>query len=262
MRRSAGLDLPRVIGHRGAAGHAPENTLASFARAAELGVRWVEFDARLTRDGHVVVFHDETLERTTGGAGRVDGTDLADLKRLDAGGWFGAEFRGERIPTLAEAVAILRDLGLGANVEMKSTPGRERETGAAVARVLDAEWPGGCAASLLLSSFDADALAAAAAAAPDIARAYLVNRIPRDWRSRLDSLACASLHCLHRRLSRRAAEGVREAGYALRCFTVNDPARAALLFEWGVGSVFSDYPDRLGDLSWSGPAAERPSTPP
>jgi glycerophosphoryl diester phosphodiesterase len=103
--------VPRVIGHRGAAGHAPENTLASFAKAAALGVRWVEFDVRLTGDGALVVFHDDTLERTTDGSGRVTDSTWAQINKLDAGAWFGRAFAGERVPALEDALTELERLG-------------------------------------------------------------------------------------------------------------------------------------------------------
>jgi len=109
---------PRVIGHRGACGHAPENTLASFRKAAELGVRWVEFDAALSSDGEIVLFHDDTLKRTTGRAGRLAETTWADLQGLDAGSWFSEDFAGEPIPTLRQAFQLLADLGLGAVIKL------------------------------------------------------------------------------------------------------------------------------------------------
>ncbi len=99
--------LPRVMGHRGAAAQAPENTLAGLRRAAELGARWVEFDVRLTGDGVPVLFHDDLLKRTTGAAGAMATTDYDSVARLDAGAWFGAAFAGEPVPSLEAAVALL-----------------------------------------------------------------------------------------------------------------------------------------------------------
>src|SRR5919202_3540380 len=87
----------KVVGHRGAMGHCPENTLASFARALELGADWIECDVHLSRDGVPVVIHDETLDRTTDGHGLVAEHTLAELKQLDAGAWFGAAYAGQRI---------------------------------------------------------------------------------------------------------------------------------------------------------------------
>src|SRR5918912_617430 len=111
-----------VVGHRGAMGHCPENTLASFERGLDLGADWVELDVHLSRDGALVVIHDETLERTTNGAGLVKDHDLAELRRLDAGAWFGPEFAGQRLPTLDEALAWAVRRGLVLDVELKNGP--------------------------------------------------------------------------------------------------------------------------------------------
>jgi len=236
--------LPRVIGHRGAAGHAPENTLAAIRAAAALGVAWVEFDTMLTRDGRVILFHDDALKRITGAPGMTAETDLAAFRRLEAGAWYGKRFKGEPIPTLEQAIVVLAELGLGANVEIKPTPGREAETGTAVARVLAERWPA-CLPPPLLSSFKTEALGAARDAAPHIERALLVFKAPRDWRARLVGLGCTALHCRHEDLTSTRARAVVRAGFFLRCFTVNEPLRAKALYAWGVDGVFSDYPDRL-----------------
>ncbi len=236
--------LPRVIGHRGAAGHAPENTLAGIRKAAELGAQWVEFDTMLSRDGHVILFHDDALKRITGARGLTADTDLADLQRLDAGAWFGREFKGEPIPTLDQALALLAELGLGANVEIKPTPGREAETGRAVAQALAERWPADLPPPLI-SSFKTEALVAAREAATGIERALLVFKVPKDWRAQLEGLACTALHCRAEDLTSTAAADVTGAGFFLRCYTVNEPLRAKALFAWGVDGVVSDYPDRL-----------------
>ncbi len=241
---NGGLDLPRVIGHRGAAGHAPENTLASLRRAAELGARWVEFDVALTRDGEPVLLHDETVDRTTDGKGRLAALSLGELQQLDAGSWHSKDSAGERVPTLMETLTLLQSLGLGANIEIKPTAGREAETGAVVAKRIAAAWP----VSLpppLLSSFKIGSLAAARDAAPAIARGYLLSRLGRGWQKEAAALGCVSVHCNHRHLDRQAAAEVRQAGYRLLAYTVNDATRGRQLFDWGVDAVFTDYPDRL-----------------
>lgn len=238
------LALPRVIGHRGAAGHAPENTLASLRRAAELGARWVEFDVALTREGEPVLLHDETVDRTTSGKGKLAAMSLGELQQLDAGAWHSEAMAGERVPTLMEAIALLQSLGLGANIEIKPTPGREAETGAVVAKRVAAAWPSSLPPPLF-SSFNSEALAAARDAAPAIARGYLSSRLSRGWQKEAAALGCVSIHCNHRPLDRKTASEVRQAGYLLLAYTVNDAARGRQLFEWGVEAVFTDYPDRL-----------------
>lgn len=236
--------VPRVIGHRGAAGHAPENTLAALKIAASLGVRWVEFDVKLAASGGPVLFHDETLERTTDGKGKVAETSLARLRELDAGAWYQARFRGERIPTLEEALVVLARFDLGANVEIKPCPGRERETGETVARALKSLWPGRLPAPLI-SSFHAGALAQAAAAAPEFPRALIFREVPENWRALAEETGATSIHCNHQFLDRARVAGLRGAGYAVRAYTVNDVRAAAQLFSWGVESVFTDYPERI-----------------
>ena len=108
--------LAEVVGHRGAAADAPENTLPAFVRAAEQGAAMVEFDAKLTADGAVILMHDDTLERTTSGRGAVATTPLAAIQALDAGAWFGPAWRGTKVPTLEQAVhgfAEARGLKMG-----------------------------------------------------------------------------------------------------------------------------------------------------
>ena len=111
---------PLNFGHRGASALAPENTLTSFQKAREAGADGVELDVMLSADGEVVVRHDYELDRTTSGRGRVRDRTLAELKALDAGAWFGAQFAGERIPTLRE-VCAWADQDMLLNIELKTT---------------------------------------------------------------------------------------------------------------------------------------------
>ena len=238
------MNLPRVIGHRGAAGRAPENTLASMRTAARLGVRWVEFDVHLSSDRVPVLLHDDTLDRTTDGSGPVDRHTAAGLTNLDAGQWFSDTFIGETLPTLAETIQLLGSLGMGANVEIKPSPGRESETGSVVARMLREQWPSALPAPIV-SSFQTTSLAAAREAAPNIPRALMLRKIGRNWDRDIRTLGCAALHCGHKKLTAADAEQVRRAGYPLNVYTVNERSRADTLFSWGVGSIISDHPDRL-----------------
>lgn len=239
-----GHALPRVIGHRGAAGLAPENTVASFRKAAEVGVRWVEFDVHLSADGVPVVIHDDTVDRTTGGRGAVASLTLAELQALDAGAWFDPRFEGERVPTLEATVALLGKLGLGAVVEIKPSPGLAAATAEAAVRLLLRCWPDHLPPPMV-SSFERAALERAHEVAPGIARALLVGRIRSGWEREVDRLGCAALHADQRRLDAATVATVTRAGLPLFAYTVNDPARAAALFEYGVAAVFSDRPDLL-----------------
>jgi glycerophosphoryl diester phosphodiesterase len=235
------LSLPPVIGHRGAASYAPENTLAGFRAAKALGCTWVEFDVRLTADSALVVCHDDALARTTGVRGRISKLPLAALRELDAGSWFGPGFAGERLPTLDDALSVCRDIGLGANVEIKAERRRGPATAAAIAAVLtrlDANLP-----PILISSFITTAVAEAAAVMPSIPRGMLWRRLPHNWRGVAKRLGCTTIHCGQADLTEKITEKVYNAGYPLLAYTVNDAARARQLFAWGVASVFSDAPD-------------------
>jgi len=236
--------LPRVIGHRGACAYAPENTLASIRKAAALGARWVEFDVRLTGDGELVLMHDDTVARTTNGRGRILDLALNELQALDAGAWFGGAFAGERVPALAEAVALLAELGLGANIEIKTGKPEARATAEALGRTLAAHWPARAPAPLV-SSFEIAALEAMQAAAPQWPRGLLLQKLAGDWRGLLDRLGAATLNLDHRPLDRAKTELARAAGRPVLCYTVNDAARARQLFAWGVSAVFTDRPDAL-----------------
>lgn len=238
------IKTPFVIGHRGAAGHAPENTIAGFKKAASLGVQWVEFDVRLTRDGVPIVFHDESLERTTDGRGKVSAQDWEEIQNLDAGKWFANEFSGEPIPTLEQALKAINELNLGANVEMKASPGREVETGHAVVSLLKKHWPRSMP-SLLISSFNRDCLAAAKEEASEFSYAFIVGKVPPDWSQVLVQLECEGLHCKFDKLNETTAQEVLKQGYSLRCYTVNINEQAQKLADWGVQSIFTDYPDRI-----------------
>jgi glycerophosphoryl diester phosphodiesterase len=235
---------PRIYGHRGAAGHAPENTLAGITKAAELGAEWVEFDCMLTADGVPVLFHDDRLQRTTGRRGLVSETTFATMSMLDAGRWFGAEFAGETVPSLETALRLLGRLGRGAAPEIKPCKGYERETGAVVAATVARHCPTNLPPPLL-SSFSLVALQAAREAAPGIARAFICWQLPEDWADIAARLDLVAIHVSEGDLPHRHVAAIKAAGLALRAFTVNDGRRAVELFRWGVDAVITDYPDRI-----------------
>lgn len=239
--------LPKIIGHRGVAGHAPENTLAGFRAAALMGLAWVEFDVMLSGDGNLVLIHDETVNRTTNGTGLVSELSLDELQKLDAGSWFDKRFRRQRIPTIYEATDVISDLGLNANIEIKPAKGYEGETGWALGRYLATEWPTSLIAPII-SSFSAEALEAVAVEAPGFPRALLVGRLPRNWRAQTKRLGCSLLHCSQGYLRKSDAEKIRDSGLHLVCYTVNNARKARNLWGWGVNAVISDHPDRLLDI--------------
>lgn len=222
------LQLPRVIGHRGAAAYAPENTLASFREARRRGATWVEIDVKLTADGVPIVMHDSSLKRTMGVDRLVAETPRAELP--------------EDVPTFEEAIACFAELGLGCNVEIKPCEGREAETARSAVQTLGRCWP----ASLpppLLSSFKDASLAAARAEAPEFARAILLDAIGEDWRSRAEAVGAVGVNTNGKRLTAVQAVDIRKAGYALSVYTINDGDVARALVGMGVACVITDAPD-------------------
>jgi glycerophosphoryl diester phosphodiesterase len=216
-----------VIGHRGAAGLVPENTLPSFRRACDCGVGAVELDVYAV-EGELIVIHDDTLERTTDGTGPLAGRSLADLRRLDAGG-------GWPIPLLAEVVGVLPE-GVGLNIELKGP-----DTAAPVAAFLADRAP----PDVLVSSFEHDELARFRALAPEARVAPLFHR----WQEDAWDIA-ASLGAWAINLSRKIATPdrlarARELGLRSFVYTVNDLEEARQLIRNGATGVFTDYPDRI-----------------
>jgi len=247
---------PHAIAHRGGGAFAPENTVAAIRTGCERGFRGVEFDVTLSADGEPLLMHDATLDRTTDGAGPVAGRSWAELARLDAGRWFSGEFAGEPVAHLTQAIAYCRSHQVWINAELKPSAGDKRRTGQRVAQALaqgfadrmpppgetahrpDAQLP-------LLSSFSGTALAAARDAVPGLPRGLLCARVPRNWREQLQQLQCVALHCDHRHLDAAAIRTIRDAGYWVYAYTVNERPRAIQLVQWGIDALCTDRLDQV-----------------
>lgn len=219
---------PRIIAHRCGGALAPENSLAGLAAAARLGCRGVEFDVMLTQDGVPLLMHDETLERTTRCAGRTAERTLAQIRACDPA-----------VPTLAEALAACRRLGLWANVELKPAAGHEAETGAVVGRWLAAHWDG----RGVVSSFSEDSALAGRRVLPHAAFALLCEALPDDWRARAARLGAAALHLAAEHADAATAGILAAAGMPWAAWTVNDRASAERLFGRGAAAIITDRPD-------------------
>jgi len=231
--------LPRLIGHRGAAASAPENTLVSLQKAYEEGATWVEFDVKLTADGVPILMHDDRLGRTTDGHGKVAKMSSEDISMLDAGGWFAPEFAGERVPTLRAALERCADLGMGMNIELKPCSGRALETAKAALNLVDEIWPDNLPQPLF-SSFDRPSLEAVKAVKPDALLGYLCTRVPRNWPEIITRLGCSTLNVSNRWIRQKHIAAARALDVPVLVYTVNDPARAKKLLDLGVTSVFTD----------------------
>lgn len=249
----AAWPYPRVVAHRGGGTLAPENTLAGIRTGANLGLKMIEFDAKLSADNVVFLLHDDDVDRTSDGQGPAAQMDYAAIARLDAGSWFGAAFKGERMPTLDDVAGACRQYGLAANIEIKPCPGRDAITGTIVAQRALQLWKGHSSAPLL-SSFSYDALRAARDAAPTLPRGLLFTSLPPDWREQVKSLDCVSLHVNHRVLDESLVKEIKTEGLKILVYTVNELARARELAAWGVDAICTDRIDQIDDVRLVAPA--------
>jgi glycerophosphoryl diester phosphodiesterase len=239
------LNLPQVIGHRGAALAAPENTLEGFREAAAQGAKWVEFDVGLSADGQCFVLHDDTLDRTTSGKGPAHLKSIAELKAYDAGFWFGRKFEGAKLPTLAETIALLTELDLMANVEIKGAPEkRHAALATAVMTELRKYWPAS-KPKPLISSFELECLRTVQQQAPEFPRGYLIWGREVDWLAKARGVAAATMNIDSDHATQSWMGELKQAGYGVLVYTVNAPERAARLIEWGADGVFTDAPGAI-----------------
>lgn len=220
---------PLRIGHRGAAGHAPENTLASIKKAIGFGVDLVEVDVQKSRDGHLVIMHDETVDRTTDGKGRVPDLLLTELQALDAG-------HGERIPTLEEVLETARGR-VGLMLELKV---------AGVARlVADLVQRSQYRGIVIYASFLHDELLAVRKADAVAVTLALFDKLPKDPVGAASRLKATHVGLRFKTASSRWITGFQRAGLQVFVYTVNEPRDIQAMQKLGVDGIITDFPDRL-----------------
>jgi len=232
------LKADRVLGvaHRGASLDAPENTLAAFRRALEHGIAAIECDVRRTRDGHLVVIHDPTVDRTTDGRGPVGAYSLDALRRLDAGRWFGSEFSGERIPLLEEVLLLARGRAV-VQVEIKNDPvpyeGIEAQLLEAIARSR-------MEADVLVISFDHPSVRTLRALSPRIATGILYAARLVDPEGAAHAAGADAL-CVHwGYLDRGVVRRAHDAGLGVFVWTVDDADVFTRCVELAVDGIASN----------------------
>jgi glycerophosphoryl diester phosphodiesterase len=240
---------PLIIAHRGDSAHRPENTLASFAGALEVGATLVEFDVQLTADGRVIVLHDPTLDRTTTGQGDVRRLTLAEVRAVSAGypDRFGNAYVGERVPTLGEVLGLLRDRAQ-ALVEIKTESVTDDAEGGIEVRVADEVRRAGMAGEVALISFDHRAVLRLQSLAPDIARGRLFGHTnPDEVLADAGEAGCELVLPHKSQLSDTLAERVHAAGVKLATWVVDEPEELKRLARFGLYGVGSNRPGVLLD---------------
>ncbi len=230
-----------VQGHRGASAVAPENTLAAFRAAAEQGATWVELDVALLADGTLVVIHDDTIDRTTSGQGSLGDLTWPDLAGMDAGSWFDPRYAGERLSTLEQVIALLGELGLSANVEIKQHA-HHRSLDQLIDAVRAAIAKRRPQTEIMISSFDPECLKAMARLEPELEMAMLWVEPPLDWEARLAAIPATTIHLNYKALSIGFLEQARDRNIKVRAWTSNDPAELYSFWRAGLTGVITDDP--------------------
>jgi len=236
-----------TIAHRGASAYYPENTMAAFEAAIDMKADMMELDILLSKDGKLVVIHDETLDRTTNGTGPVAEHTLAELKQLDAGSWFDKKFKGEPIPTLREALELAKD-SINVNIEIKTEAIKDDIYGGIEEKALKLVDSLGMRDQVIFSSFDYRAIAHLNQLDPEIPVAVLYNKSlnnPKTPSALVDSLGADGFNCSYKQLSNRWIRNTVSAGIPLLVYTVNRELRMQTVIKRGVAGIFSDKPDLL-----------------
>lgn len=233
---------PIVFAHRGFSGVAPENTLLAFEKALEVGATGIELDVQLSKDGEVVVIHDEMVDRTTSGQGLVIQQTLAELKRLDAGCWFDPQFAGEKIPTLREVLELLDGHPVQLNIELKTGvvdyPGLEKKVLGLVHRY-------GNPAETIYSSFNHYSLKKV----KDLdSRARIgclfVAGIHEPWEY-AKTLQAEAIHPIKYNVRPELTQYCHQAGIKVNTYTVDEVDQMQKMIQCDVDGIFTNWPDRL-----------------
>lgn len=232
---------PILLAHRGDLAHAPENTLPAFQQAIQKGADGVELDAKLTADGHVIVIHDSTVDRTTDGKGRVANLTLEAIRKLDAGKWFNEKFSGTKVPLLEEVFETVgRDKLINIELKNYSTP-----FNGLVLKVCELIKHHNNQHQIILSSFYSSNLKIAARVLPEVPRGLLaLAGLPGLW-ARSFGFMFGDFQALHPHISNTTREQIQRAHRLKRrvhVWTANTPEDITRLKDWGVDGIFTDDP--------------------
>jgi glycerophosphoryl diester phosphodiesterase len=231
---------PWVIAHRGASGHAPENTLAAFERAVALGAGFIETDLHLTRDARFVAIHDPTLERTTNGKGNVRDSTLAEIRKLDAGMWFDREFMGQKVPTLEEIVEFGAKHDVIFYLELKY----EAAWGMHHSLVGALQKSGGAARSIIISSSE-PTLTALRQVDPSAMMGLIFDEANQDHTKAGIELGVRQICPQYSLVTNEMVEQAHALDLQVATWTVDDAAAMRAMIAAKVDGIMTNFPDRL-----------------
>lgn len=232
----------KIYAHRGSSGTKPENTLAAFRDAANLNIYGVELDVHLTKDGKIVVIHDESIDRTSNGTGYIKDMTLSELRAFDYGSWFSPDFAGEKIPTLEEVLEIFKNTSHHVNIELKSDVFPYEGLGHKVLHVIESLQ---LAERVVVSSFDHEAIREFKKSAAHIEVALLSMEVLVDIYDYARFIPADAIHISLPAALRKMAKEALVKGAILRVFTVNEVEHALAVNNVGIHAIFTDYPEKM-----------------
>ncbi|MDC7223345.1 MAG: glycerophosphodiester phosphodiesterase [Spirochaetales bacterium] len=237
--------MTRIIAHRGASGYAPENTMAAFEKAAEQGAHGIETDVHLTKDGKLVLTHDPLLGRTIPAEGALKDYTLEELRRFDCGSWYSPEFAGEKVPLLADLMALVKEKDMTLNIEIKAGspyyPGLEEALAEELGRWNEDD-------RLIVSSFNHYSLLLMEKLRPSLARGFLTGSFLIDSWEYVKKHRGQALHPHFHCVTPDMVKSCHKEGIAVNPYTVNDQADGQKLILAGVDNLITNYPDRMLEL--------------
>lgn len=234
------MNKPLVIAHRGASSRAPENTMASFRKAVELGADAIELDVHRSKDGYLMVCHDERVDRTSNGKGYIKDFTLRELKLLDAGGWFGEAFKGEKMPLLEEVLELVSKNNILLNIELKNGPifyeGIERD-------VINLVKSYGLVDETIISSFNHYSLLQVKSIEPRIKTGILyIAGMVSPWEY-AKIVKADAIHPLFFTINKDVVLGTIRNGIMVNPFAVDKEGDIELMNQMGVSGIITNYPD-------------------
>lgn len=231
---SCTMDKTLVIGHRGAMGHETENTLASIQKAMDLGVDMIEIDVFKIKSGEIVVFHDDTVDRLTNGPGNIEDYNIINLKKLIVDG-------GHKIPMLQDVLKLI-DNKVALNIELKGPGTADRVNFIMNNYIEQNNWS---PANFLISSFNWDELREMREYNPTVAIAVLTEDNPLDAIPVAKELNAVAINPYFKRLDMEVADEIRDAGFKIYTWTVNEPQDIEAMKQIGVDGIITNFPERV-----------------
>jgi len=232
-----------LIAHRGASAYAPENTIASFKKAIEMGLKAVEFDVQISKDLELIVIHDYTLERTTSGKGKVRDYTLKELQGLDAGSWFSKEFQGEKIPSLRKVLEVVKNNEF-INIELKRDKNEKRKFDIQLIDLIDEMK---IKDKVIISSFDHEILVDIFELDNTLSLALLFHEEIRDLKEYIDKLGIKinSINPNKNSLNENYIKKIKELNLNINAYTINSYEEYVKLNNLGIDRIFTNFPDLL-----------------